>query len=90
MDETALQVLRVFGYLLNMSLFFAVTLKYPHHKWVMFGLILWMVVAILAVLFRLRGHFNGYLFVVDYGLTFVPYLNAVLTAWVFMRHNGKK
>lgn len=90
MDETALQVLRIFGYLLNMALFASIAIKYPHHKRVMFGWILWAGIAIFAVLVRLRGHFANYLLVVDYGLTFTLYLNAVLTAWVLVRRNGKK
>lgn len=86
MDERSLLLLRMLGYLLNAAIFTLTLIKFRHHAKVLGAWVFWFIVVIFAVLYRFGGDLGGYLFVVDYAVMILLYVNAIIGAWVLLKH----
>jgi hypothetical protein len=88
MDDGALVLLRLGGYILNIFLLSAVVLRYRHHV-ALLGLIIMFSVSALAALLRYWGEAQTYFLVLDFGFTPLLYLNALLILWMLVSNKAK-
>lgn len=85
MDGEALLLIRTGGYVLNIFLFSAVILRYRWHQF-LWGWVAFFAVTAFAVLLRYMGHLTTYFEILDYVLTPLLYINALLLLWMMVRY----